>query len=316
MPLPFALDHINLWLVDDGHERVAIDAGFGDAPTRALWETHFTGTLGGAALTRIVATHFHPDHLGNAQWLAQRFGVGVTMTLGEFLTAHAVAQSNAEHAGPVPVDLMRAHGLGDEHRAALVARGNGYRRAVPELPAQFERIIGGDTLRLAGIDWHVIAGHGHSPEHAALHAPDRGVLIAGDMLLPRISTNVSVTATDPDGDPLGRFLASLAPFAALSDDTLVLPSHGLPFRGAALRVAQLRAHHALRLDELEAHIRAQRAPVAAVDVLQVLFRRTLDLQQLTFAMGEAVAHLNHLWRHGRIARDVTPTGRIQFRTPG
>jgi glyoxylase-like metal-dependent hydrolase (beta-lactamase superfamily II) len=312
MPLPFALDHINLWLVTDERETVAIDCGFGDAATRALWATHFATTLHQQPLTRIIATHYHPDHLGNAQWLAERFGVDVAMTLGEFLTAHAFFDAADDGWGTNMVNLLSAHGLAPEHRSALLARGNGYRRGVPELPARFERLVAGDRVSAAGISFEVIAGYGHSPEHAALYAAERALLISGDMLLPRISTNVSVSATDPEGDALGRFLDSLARFEALPADTLVLPSHGLPFRGAALRVAQLRAHHAARLAELAAFVQAASAPVAAVDVLGVLFRRELDLQQRFFAMGEAIAHLNHLWRRGRLARTVGADGRIHF----
>ena len=312
MPLPFALDHINLWIVADGNETVAVDCGFGDAATRALWEAHFSTTLHGQPLTRIIATHYHPDHLGNAQWLAERFGVGVAMTLGEFLTAHAFFAASEEGWGADIVDLLTAHGLAPDHRAALLARGNGYRRSVPEIPAQFARLVHGDRVDAGGITFEVIAGYGHSPEHAALYAAERSLLISGDMLLPRISTNVSIAATDPDGDPLGRFLDSLARFETLPPETLVLPSHGLPFRGAALRVAQLRAHHAARLSELEEYVDGAAAPVAAAEVLALLFRRELDLQQRFFAMGEAIAHLNHLWRRGRIARAVARNGSIRF----
>ena len=312
MPLPFALDHINLWIVADGYDRVAVDCGFGDGATRALWETHFTTTLDGQSLTRIIATHYHPDHLGNAQWLADRFGVGVAMTLGEFLTAHAFFAASEDGWGANMVKLLVAHGLAPEQRIALLARGNAYRRGVPGIPPQFERLVHGDRVEAGGMTFEVIAGYGHSPEHAALYAAERSLLISGDMLLPRISTNVSISATDPDGDPLGRFLDSLARFETLPADTLVLPSHGLPFRGAALRVAQLRAHHAARLSELEMFVHSSVAPVAAADVLQLLFRRELDLQQRFFAMGEAIAHLNYLWRRGRLARTVAGDGRIHF----
>jgi glyoxylase-like metal-dependent hydrolase (beta-lactamase superfamily II) len=137
------------------------------------------------------------------------------------------------------------------------------------------------------------------------------VLVSGDMLLPRISTNVAVGPADPDGDPLARFLDSLSAYAALPADTLVLPSHGLPFRGAAMRVAQLRAHHAERLAELEAAIAARREPASAAELLPVLFRRPLDLQQRFFAMGEAIAHLNHLWHRGVIRRAVHD-GQVRF----
>ena len=162
----------------------------------------------------------------------------------------------------------------------------------------FDRLLDGDTRTLGGTAWTVVEGHGHSPEHASLFSRERGVLISGDMLLPKISTNVSVWAPEPDGDPLGRFLDSIATFETLPPDTLVLPSHGLPFRGIAVRVAQLRAHHDARLSELAAAAEAAPAPVSAADVVPVLFRRELDLQQRYFAMGEAIAHLNRLWHAG------------------
>jgi glyoxylase-like metal-dependent hydrolase (beta-lactamase superfamily II) len=173
-------------------------------------------------------------------------------------------------------------------------------------------MLAGDRLDLGGVSWLVVPGFGHAPEHASLYCADLGVVISGDMLLPRISTNVSVWPADPDGDPLARFLASLDAFERLPAETLVLPSHGLPFRGIAIRVAQLRAHHAARLLELEAAIREARQPVDAAALLPVLFRRELDLQQRYFAMGEAIAHLNHLWLAGRIRRTIDAAGNIRF----
>ena len=312
MPLPFALDHINLWLLEEDEGFTLVDCGYGDGATRALWETHFATTLSGRPLRRIIATHCHPDHVGNAEWLSARFDVAVAMTHAEYLTAHALAGQHAGF-GPGPtVAFFRRHGMADEHVSAMDTRGNHYRRGVPELPESFDRLRDGDLTIAGGAAWQVIEGHGHSPEHASLHCAARNVLISGDMLLPRISTNVSVWAPEPDGDPLGAFLESIAVFETLPADTLVLPSHGLPFRGIVVRVAQLRAHHAARLAELVVAVDAARSPVSAADVVPVLFRRELDLQQRYFAMGEAIAHLNHLWRAGRIARHIDAGGAIRF----
>ncbi|MBS0325281.1 MAG: MBL fold metallo-hydrolase [Proteobacteria bacterium] len=312
MPLPFALDHVNLWLLRDGGDVALVDCGYGDTVTREIWSRHFSGALAGAKTVRIVATHCHPDHLGNAEWLASHFGSKVTMTYAEFMAAHAMI---AGAAGLGPADaggLFARHGMSGEHLAALAARGNQYHRGVPEAPHTFERIVDGDELALAGRAWRVVAGYGHSPEHAALACTDAALLISGDMLLPRISTNVSVWAGEPDADPVARFLASIARFEALPADTLVLPSHGVPFRGIGDRVGALGEHHRLRLDELSAALAAAAAPQSAEDVIPVLFRRTLDLQQRFFAMGEAIAHLNHLWQIGRAERLVAADGAIRF----
>ena len=312
MPLPFALDHINLWLIEEDNGYVLVDCGYGDAATRALWQRHFETTLAERPIGSIVVTHCHPDHLGNAAWLAERYACIVTMTQGEYLAAHALL---AEIGGYGPGDvqaLFARHGMAPEHVAALAAKGNRYRRGVPQAPHSFARMVGGDDIALGGRAWRVIAGYGHSAEHAALACEASRVLIAGDMLLPKISTNVAVWPGEPDADPVQRFLDSLAAFETLPPDTLVLPSHGPPFRGIAARVAQLRAHHAQRLDELHVGLAKASAPQSAHDVIPLLFRRELDLHQRFFAMGEAIAHLNHLWREGRASRVIGDARAIRF----
>ena len=313
MPLPFALDHINLWLHAEPGGYALVDCGYGDEATRALWERHFATTLQGRPILRIIATHCHPDHVGNAAWLAARFGAPVAMTHAEYLTAHAFAGQHSGYVLEATVDLFRRHGMPAEHCARLQGRGNQYRRGVPELPTSFSRLLAGDLVPAGSTTWRVVEGHGHSPEHASLYASGPGILISGDMLLPRISTNVAVTAVEPDGDPLARFLDSLAAFDALPPETLVLPSHGLPFRGIALRTAQLRAHHAARLDELVAAVAAAPAAgLSAHDLVPVLFRRELDVQQRFFAMGEAIAHLNHLRHAGRLECRGGDGGSLRF----
>lgn len=259
----------------------------------------------------MVATHCHPDHVGNADWITDRFACPLAMTHAEFLTAHAIRDDSAAYRIEHTLALFRAHGLSPEHAAALEQRGNAYRRGVPSLPPTFERLIDGDVLRIGSAAWRVIEGHGHSPEHASLWNAGERVLISGDMLLPRISTNVSVWAVEPDGDPLHRYLESLAAFEALPPGTLVLPSHGLPFRGIPLRVADLRAHHAARLQDLEDAVR-QHGASSAADLVPHLFRRELDLHQRFFAMGEAIAHLNHLWHAGRLQRTMQPGQPYRF----
>jgi glyoxylase-like metal-dependent hydrolase (beta-lactamase superfamily II) len=310
MPLPFALDHINLWLLADGDGWTQVDCGYGDIATRTLWEAHFETTLTGRPLARVIATHYHPDHLGNAAWLTERFRCPLVMPQAEFLTAHLVGNAQAGYGAESICALFRVHGMSDGHLASMLGRGNRYRSGVPELPATFRRLLPGDELEIGANRWRGIGGYGHSPEHVSLYCGQLGVCISGDMLLPKISTNVSVWPAEAEGNPLARFLDSLPVFAALPRETLVLPSHGLPFFGAALRVGQLQAHHAARLAELEA---AATAPRTAAELVPILFRRELDLQQRFFAMGEAIAHLNYLWHAGRFTRTIDTDGTIRFR---
>jgi glyoxylase-like metal-dependent hydrolase (beta-lactamase superfamily II) len=308
MPLPFALDHINLWLLEDGAGLVAVDTGIALDPVKDAWRAVLAGArensaLAGRCLTRLIVTHFHPDHVGLAAWLEAETGAPLWMTQGEYLTAHLVAAGIAPFGVATMLDFFRAHGLDAERLAALEKRGNAYKRGVPELPATFQRLAAGDTLAIGGRDWRVIVGYGHAPEHASLYCEALGVLIAGDMLLPRISTNVSVFAANPQGDPLGLFLASIERLTALPEDTLVLPSHGRPFRGLHARVAQLAAHHEERCADLLAACAVR--PQSAAELLPVLFGRPIeDAHQTMFAMGEAIAHLNHLEIQRRLERTI------------
>jgi glyoxylase-like metal-dependent hydrolase (beta-lactamase superfamily II) len=310
MPLPFALNHINLWLLEDGDGWTLVDSGLGDAPTRALWEKIFAGVLSGKSVRRVLVTHYHPDHVGNAGWLCRRTGAPLWMTQGEYLTTHAVLAGVAGYVPGATLALFRANGLDNESHAQMAQRGNLFRLQVPEFPEQYRRIMDGERLAIGGREWRVMTGYGHAPEHASLYCEALELAISGDMLLPKISTNVSVWPIDPEGDPLGLFLQSIRRYFELPAATLILPSHGLPFRGAHERVAQLQAHHEERLAELLEACRE--APRSAADVLELLFRRKLDTHQMFFAMGEAIAHLHFLERSGRLRRSVGQDGVARF----
>ena len=309
MPLPFALDHINLWLVADGAHWTLVDCGLATDTTRALWEDIFARDLGGKPVGRVIVTHYHPDHIGLAGWLSARLKVVPWMTKGEFLTAHAACHSVGGTGYARVREFFARHGLEPARLEAAGIKDGSYRRGVEPLPDTFRRSRHGDRIAIGDCSWRVIVGYGHAPEHAALHEERAGMLISGDMLLPRISTNVSVWPVEPDGDPLGDFLDSLDQFAGLDDGTLVLPSHGRPFRGARARVAQLKAHHAVRLEALAQICDREKT---AAELLPALFRREFKDYQLLFAMGETIAHLNHLWHRGVLQRVDGPDNVWRF----
>src|SRR3954468_27687 len=309
MPLPFQLDHINLWMLEDQDGWTIVDTGIGNPETRVLWE----GVLSERRnVKRIIVTHYHPDHAGNAAWLCEKFGVEMWMTQGEYLTAHAVRAGNAGYTTDAVLDVFRRNGLDEARLGAMVTRKNRYAALVPDFPLSYRRLIEGDRVTIGGRDWRVMIGYGHAPEHMSLYSKELNVVIAGDMLLSTISTNVSVWSVDPEGDPLRLFLESIARYRELPADVLVLPSHGKPFRGAHERVAQLEAHHQARFAELMQSLRE--TPKSAGDLLGVLFKRPLDTHQTFFAMGEAIAHLHYLYYAGRAQRAVGADGIMRYAT--
>ena len=346
MGLPFALDHINLWLLRDeldGRQGWSIvDCGVTNEATQAAWEQVFAGGLDGLPVLRVIVTHFHPDHMGLAHWLTARWSTTESecrlwMSATDYNVARMASNSTIGMGGESAARFFGSHGLTDpESLDKIRARSSYYPNMVPAVPPRFKRLMNGQQLRIGGKDWRCIVGYGHAPEHMALYCEDiegapgapavsppqgvapgleaarrpTGLLISGDMVLPRISTNVSVVDIEPEADPLALYLNSIVELKQLPADTLVLPSHGLPFTGLHQRIRQLQEHHDERLAEvLDA---CTSAPCCAAELLDLLFKRKLDLHQTTFAMGESVAHLHTLWFQGKLKRENCADGIIRF----
>ncbi len=322
LPLPFALDHINVWLLRDtvdGREGwTVVDCGVARDEVRALWERVFSEVLDGLPVLRVIVTHMHPDHVGLAHWLCERWAAPLCMSATDYALARLWSVPEGEGAagganGPLAASFFYSHGLTDTQAGEQIRQRAGYYPdLVPAVPLSFVRLMQGDAITIGGRSWRVIIGYGHAPEHVSLFCDTLGVLISGDMLLPRISTNVSVFNHEPQADPLPLYLNSLKAYDSLPEDTLILPSHGRPFKGLHERISQQHTHHAERLQEV---LDACAQPCSAADIVPVLFRRELDLHQLTFAMGEALAHLHALYFDGKLVRSVDAQGIIRFRRP-
>jgi glyoxylase-like metal-dependent hydrolase (beta-lactamase superfamily II) len=315
MQLPFALDHINLWLLEDRLDGVdgwtIVDCGITNDATKAAWEQVFANELQGRPVLRVIATHMHPDHIGLAHWLTERWQCRLWVSATDFNVARVSSRSTTGFGGDSAAAFFASHGLTDPEAVAKVrARANYYAGMVPELPGSYRRLMDGMVVAVGERGWRCIAGYGHAPEHIALYCDSLQLLISGDMVLPRISTNISVYDVEPESNPLTLYLDSLARYESLPAATRVLPSHGKPFTGLHARIRQLREHHELRLGEVM-HACAER-PCHAAELLPVLFKRTLDLHQTTFAMGESVAHLHALWFAGRLVRSRGDDGVWRF----
>lgn len=310
LPLPMELNHINVWLLADGGGWTLVDTGLAHDASREAWAGLEPEELGGRPLRRIVVTHDHPDHMGLSRWLHERHGAPVWMSE----VAH---QSTADYLAAAPGDLavarhafLTAHGMDTDVDVMKAISGGEHGKWFGGLPPLGRPTRDGDTIEVDGRQWQVIETSGHCRGHLCLYDPHSEVLISGDQVLPTISPNVSVLASRPEANPLREFLDSLARLEQCAPETLVLPSHGRPFHGLHRRIQVLRSHH---LEELEKLHAACAEPRTAFDLLPVMFGRPLRGFHQVLALGETVAHLNHLWHDGRAMREIDAAGRIQFR---
>jgi glyoxylase-like metal-dependent hydrolase (beta-lactamase superfamily II) len=319
MALPFALNHINLWLLrdemDGPHGKVqgwsVVDCCISIEPAKAQWEQVFANELEGLPVLRVIVTHMHPDHIGLAHWLCERWKVRLWISATDFNLARIGSEGATGFGGDTAAVFFAAHGLNDPISVEKIkGRSNYFKTLVPSVPREYRRLLDGDTLTIGAQHWTCISGYGHAPEHISLYCEELKVLIGGDMMLPRISTNVSVYDQEPESNPLKQFLDSIDKFLLLDAQTLTLPAHGKPFTGLYQRIQQLHDHHRDRLAEVMQACSSK--PCSAADMLPVLFKRALDLHQTTFAMGESIAHLHALWFEGRLRRTHDTDGVYRF----
>ncbi|MDX1668154.1 MAG: MBL fold metallo-hydrolase [Limnobacter sp.] len=302
LPLPFQLDHINVWLVEEDHQYTLIDCGANLPEVAAIWEELENTLFSTKPLGRIIVTHAHPDHIGMAGPLARKHECPVVMSAGEYFFTRAMCAGVPGFDAKTLADFNAAHGLvADKATEMNKARGGLFARLVPEPPLSYLRMQDGDVLEIGGQQWECHAGYGHSVEHISLVCRELNLMISGDMLLPTISTNVSVYGSEPEGNPLLAFLKSVQRMQNLPDSLTVLPSHGVPFKGVKHRCESLLRHHEHRLNELLEAL-AEQGAMSAQQAVSVLFRRQMDGHQMSFAMGEAIAHLHYLWRLGQVER--------------
>ncbi len=304
IPMPGSLGHINSWLLDDGGGAVApVDTGMLLTMCSDAWKALFAGPLTDVPVRRVICTHLHPDHIGLAGWIAKRTGAEIWMTRGEWLTARMLTADALDTVPEDYIDQQRAAGWDEAQLETARAKGWGrFRKMIFPMPVSYRRIVDGEVLDMGAHCWRVVVGSGHSPEHACLLNEASGVLVSGDQVLPRISSNVSVNISEPEADPLGDWLASIEKLLGLPDDLIVCPAHGEPFTGLHTRLIALRDEHHRRLDAIAATIAEK--PIRVVDAFGMLFNRTIDDSNRDMATGEALAHFHRLERDGRARREL------------
>ena len=301
MPLPMALGHINVWALADGDGWTLVDTGMHTPDTTAAWQHAFTHSLGNRPVRRVICTHMHPDHVGTAGWLTRQFDCPLWMTRLEYVTCRMLVADTHREAPEDAVRFYRAAGWDEVAIQDYKARFGGFGKSIYALPDSFRRVRDEEEISIGMHRWYALIGRGHSPEHLCLHCPELKLMISGDQVLPRISSNVSVFPTEPEADPLDDWLSSIDDIARrVPDDLLVLPSHNEPFRGLHARLARLKARHEEGLERL---LETLREPKRVIDLFALMFRRPVRKELLILATGETLAHLNYLMHRGLVARE-------------
>jgi glyoxylase-like metal-dependent hydrolase (beta-lactamase superfamily II) len=312
LKLPFQLNHVNIYLVEDDDGWLVLDTGLGTDDCRVGWDSILSGPLHGERLSRMLVTHFHPDHVGLAGWLAQSFELPLAMPRTEYLYHLMAAHGRGDMYDAAHREFYHSNGLPPEMTDMILGRGLNYLRLTTGVPSSYERIKHGDTRRVGGRDFDVLTGGGHALEQAMLHQPADRLFFAADQVIARISPNVSVHPVEPEEDPLGIYLRDLRALrATVPHDVLVLPGHGLPFHGLHARIDELTDHHAVRCERVADACRAQ--PLTAAELIPALFVRLLDPHQTGFAFGEVLAHVNYMWGRGELLRETGNDGVHRYR---
>lgn len=308
LPMPTVPNHVNCWLLDNGAGWTQVDCGFNTDDTFDIWDKLWRGLLRSRPLQNLTLTHAHLDHAGLAAFFAKETKCTVRMPLAEWLSAWKTWHEREETPDEHFAAFLKRNGASADDAARIMSgmRKPTYLGLRP--PREFVRIRDGDVIAMGKREWRVITAAGHSAEHALFFCESDKILIAGDQVLSHMTPSVIAPPAQPQANPMQDYLESLARLEALPADTLVLPSHGLPFRGLHARLAQLREHHLARLDDVASAITGK---VSAFALAQEVFPRVLYANPRQ-AFGESIAHLNMLASQGRLTRDVDADGAISF----
>ncbi|MCO5164125.1 MAG: MBL fold metallo-hydrolase [Mesorhizobium sp.] len=309
LPLPYEPGHVNSYLIRDGDGWTAVDAGLFDEATCAIWQK-VHDRLPGRGITTVLATHWHPDHLGAAGWICETFGASLATSESEYLRGLVVQYMPKDEGDALERDFFLSHGLAPEDTELWVANGRRFMHDTYRLPATYRKLSAGRKLAIDGRTFDILVAGGHSPEEVLLHDAGRGLFFCADQVGPRIAPTMAVQPTDPLGDPLSHFLAGLETIAAAcGPDDLFLPGHEAPFRGFHARADELRTFYAWRCDQVVAGCRE--GSKTATELLTSLFRRRPGPIWIGFLIGETLAYANYLVGKGALERQIE-NGIVRF----
>tara|TARA_B100000959_G_scaffold197408_1_gene206502 strand:+ start:4098 stop:5135 length:1038 start_codon:yes stop_codon:yes gene_type:complete len=310
MPLPIALNHINLWLLEGNEGWTIIDTGMATNESKTIWENLFEHSFKAKSLEKLVVTHMHLDHSGLAGWLADKWKIDPCFTEKEFLETLKISHGMDHKQREMSLDYYKKCGYDEESRQQFIERIEYRKSLATKLSNDFQHIKDQEVLQLSDGEWRIIVASGHSPEHACLYSETKNVFICGDILLPRITPNVSVNPTNPDSNPLGDWFDSLEKVKqSIPDDVLVLPSHGYPYQGAHKRIEAILRNHREKLEKIYSYTDD---PKNVFELFPVLFESKINKHNQVLAVGETMSHLNYLVAENRLVRSIDENGLYLF----
>ncbi len=311
MPLPFELDHINLYVLEGDDGIYVVDTGLSSRKSKAIWEACFAQF--NKPLLGVIVTHMHPDHSGLAGWLCREYDVPLYMSALEYFAARSIFGPNPMADLTTDKRYFTQAGVSQPDIEQYVRPRDTYTEGVEPLPLAFRRLRQGETLEIAGKQWQIMTFAGHSPEHVCLYCKAENLLIGGDQILPKISPNIGVYSQEPEANPLADYFASLTTLSNMPSDTLVLPSHNVPYTGLPDRAVELREHHETQLESL---VTFCDSPRTLLECLPVMYKRTLSGRHMFFAIAECLSHLNYLMYASRLSRTMSDTGVYLYKQTG
>lgn len=303
LALPFRLNHVNCYVLDDRDGWTVFDTGYSDDACKAVWSDAFGTKLRGRPVKRVIVSHCHVDHVGLASWFMEQHAPLFCMTQTDYLLGRTLRQELSEMGTRHLSEFLRSNGLLVESATKVAEIRLSARKNSP-FPPTFHRLMAGQTISIGGRNWLALTGGGHSVEQLMLYCTADRILMAADQILPKITPNISVGPLSPSADPLADFLSSLNEVRMIvPSDALVLPGHYDPFTRIDERIGQLEAHHRSRCDAvLQA---CQHSALSARELIPVVFGREIDQEVLASAIGETVAHINYLVARGLLKQQMS-----------
>lgn len=311
LPLPMKLDHVNIYILDDGDGWTLIDTGIKTRKVMGMWKHLIDNILSGKPIKRVIATHHHPDHIGLHGWFVENYGAEYLSTQVAYLTARMLTLDAQEAYLDSQIDFYRRAGMrSDLFEARKSERPFNFSDIVHPIPIGFKKISEGNKIEMGGRTWDIRVDHGHAPDHATFWSCDDCLVLSGDQIIPSISSNIGVYPTEPDSNPLKEWMASCDRLKEFSnDDNLALPGHKLPFVGIPLRLKQLLENHSGALDRLRLDLKT---PKTAGEVMPAIFKRNIEDGEYSLGLVEALAHCNYLWHAGEVTRTLDNDGVYQW----